>query len=260
MKFSLRTDELCHWVVFSLCADRSCDAVVLQDGQEELNKVWGVGRSDHIQHLGTQSLMGLPFQLHPQQHPVSPKSSFLAPDIRSGRYLCDKVSNERDIRVEFLQTFANVTDDRQHVSAAQKVNHSVQQGLLQLQLTGTRKQHNMSRKGGGLLRFITPMNRLTEQRKRKEKPTCSMTSSWLCSVSKSLMSRWRTCGWSSWWHVQICVVAGLMLEINTVINEWKRCGHVVPHPVRLNGWEYGQSVAGSTAARTPSSPPILKPP
>lgn len=83
--------------------------------------------------------MGLLYQLHTQQHPVSPKSSFLAPHIRSGCYLCDKVSNEGDIRVEFLQTFANVTDDRQHVSAAQKVNHSVQQGLLQLQLTGTRK-------------------------------------------------------------------------------------------------------------------------
>lgn len=39
MNFSLRTDELGHWVVFSLCADRSCDAVILQDGQEELNKV-----------------------------------------------------------------------------------------------------------------------------------------------------------------------------------------------------------------------------
>lgn len=33
------TNELCNRVVFSLCADCSCDAVVLQDGQEELNKV-----------------------------------------------------------------------------------------------------------------------------------------------------------------------------------------------------------------------------
>lgn len=39
MNFSLRTDELRHWVVFSLCPDRSRDAVILQDGQEELNKV-----------------------------------------------------------------------------------------------------------------------------------------------------------------------------------------------------------------------------
>lgn len=148
MNFSLCTDELCHWVVFSLCADRSRDAVVLQDGQEELNKVWGVGRSDHIQHLGTQSLMGLLYQLHPQQHPVSPKSSFLAPHIRDGRYLCDKVSNEGDICVEFLQTFANVTDDWQHVSTAQKVNHSVQQGLLQLQLCGTRKPTQHEPRGG----------------------------------------------------------------------------------------------------------------
>lgn len=64
---------------------------------------------------------------------------FLASHIRSAHYLCDKVSNEGDIRVEFLQTFANVTDYRQHVSTAQKVNHSVQQSLLQLQLTGTGK-------------------------------------------------------------------------------------------------------------------------
>lgn len=39
MSFGLRTDELCHRVVLSLRADGSCDAVVLQDGQEELNKV-----------------------------------------------------------------------------------------------------------------------------------------------------------------------------------------------------------------------------
>lgn len=39
MNLRLRTDELRHCVVFSLCADRSRDAVVLQDGQEELNKV-----------------------------------------------------------------------------------------------------------------------------------------------------------------------------------------------------------------------------
>lgn len=39
MNLHLHTDELCHRVVFSLCADRPCDAVVLQDRQEELNKV-----------------------------------------------------------------------------------------------------------------------------------------------------------------------------------------------------------------------------
>lgn len=46
-----RTNELCNRVVFSLCADGSCDAVILQDGQKELNKVWRVGRRNHIQHL-----------------------------------------------------------------------------------------------------------------------------------------------------------------------------------------------------------------
>lgn len=49
---SAHTNELCHGVVFSLCANRSCDAVVLQDGEEELNKVRCVGWCDHIQHLG----------------------------------------------------------------------------------------------------------------------------------------------------------------------------------------------------------------
>lgn len=83
--------------------------------------------------------MGLLYQLHTQQHPVSPNAFILASHIRSVSYLCDKVSNKGDIRVEFLQTFANVTDYRQHVSTAQKVNHSVQQSLLQLQLTGTSK-------------------------------------------------------------------------------------------------------------------------
>lgn len=39
MPVRLRTDELCHRVVFPLGADGSCDAVVLQDGQEELNEV-----------------------------------------------------------------------------------------------------------------------------------------------------------------------------------------------------------------------------
>lgn len=33
------TNELCDRVMFSLCADCSCNAVILQDGQEELNKV-----------------------------------------------------------------------------------------------------------------------------------------------------------------------------------------------------------------------------
>lgn len=37
--FSQLTDKLSNSVVFSLCADRSCDAVVLKDRQEELNKV-----------------------------------------------------------------------------------------------------------------------------------------------------------------------------------------------------------------------------
>lgn len=34
--------------------------------------------------------------------------------------------------------------------------------------------------------------------------TCSITSSWECSVSKSLTSSWRTWGCRSWWQVQIC--------------------------------------------------------
>lgn len=75
--------------------------------------------------------MGLLHQLHIQQHPEAPNSCFLA-----SRYLCDKVSDEGDVRVELLQTFANVADDGQHVSTAQKVNHAVQQSLLQLHLTG----------------------------------------------------------------------------------------------------------------------------
>ena len=33
------TNEFCDGVVFSFCADCSCDAVVLQNGQEELNEV-----------------------------------------------------------------------------------------------------------------------------------------------------------------------------------------------------------------------------
>lgn len=45
------TNKLGDRVVFSLCADCSCNAVVLQDRQEELNKVRCVGRRDHIQHL-----------------------------------------------------------------------------------------------------------------------------------------------------------------------------------------------------------------
>lgn len=159
------TDELCHRVVLSLRADRSCDAVVLQDGQEKLNKVWGVWRSDHIQHLQTQRGMGLLYHSHIRQHPVSPHTFFLVSRIRSARYLCDKVSNERDIRVEFLQTFANVTDYRQHVSTAQKVNHSVQQSLLQLQLTGTSKATQREPRGG-----LIPMSWLTEKRRTEGKP------------------------------------------------------------------------------------------
>lgn len=50
------TNELCNRIVFSFCADCSCDAVILEDGQEELNKVWCVGRSDHIQHLDREIL------------------------------------------------------------------------------------------------------------------------------------------------------------------------------------------------------------
>ena len=45
------TDELCHGVVLSLRTDGSCDAVVLQDGQEQLHKVRRVRRSDHVQNL-----------------------------------------------------------------------------------------------------------------------------------------------------------------------------------------------------------------
>lgn len=54
--------------------------------------------------------------------------------IRSNSYLCDKVTNEGDICVEFLQTLANITNYRQDVATTQQVNHSVQQSLLQLQL------------------------------------------------------------------------------------------------------------------------------
>lgn len=50
------TDELCNGIVFSFRADGSCNAVILEDGQEELNKVWCVGRSDHIQHLDREIL------------------------------------------------------------------------------------------------------------------------------------------------------------------------------------------------------------
>lgn len=49
-------------------------------------------------------------------------------------YLSHEVSNERNIRVEFLQTPADVTNYRQDVATAQQVNHPVQQSLLQLQL------------------------------------------------------------------------------------------------------------------------------
>ena len=49
-------------------------------------------------------------------------------------YLRDKVSDEGDVRVELLQTPADVAHHGQHVAAAQQVHHAVQQSLLQLQL------------------------------------------------------------------------------------------------------------------------------
>lgn len=55
--------------------------------------------------------------------------------MRSSSYLCDKISNERDIRVELLQTPANVANHRKDVATAQEMNHSVQESLLQLQLS-----------------------------------------------------------------------------------------------------------------------------
>lgn len=53
------TDELGNRVVFALCAYRPCDAVVLQDREEQLNKVRCVGRRNHIQHLNKNTCWNL---------------------------------------------------------------------------------------------------------------------------------------------------------------------------------------------------------
>lgn len=173
--------------------------------------------------------------------------------MRSSSYLCDKISNERDIRVELLQTPANVTNYGQDVAAAQEMNHSVQESLLQLQLSGGKYNQAHSQ--------LQQSN--TERSSASVTHTCSMTSSWECSVSNSLMSSWRTCGCSSWWHVQICVAEVFTFKLGA-LKGWKwnasaGCD-VVPRPVKLNAPVCGPSAAGSSAAQTLSSPPILKPP
>lgn len=84
-----------------------------------------------------------------QASPPFPRSlSLPLIEIRSSRYLSDKISNEGDIRVEFLQTLANVTNYRQDVATAQQMNHSVQQSLLQLQLKGEVKPTHCQLRGG----------------------------------------------------------------------------------------------------------------
>lgn len=66
---------------------------------------------------------------------------------RSSFYLRDKVSDEGDVGVEFLQTLADVTDHGQDVATAQQVDHPVQQSLLQLQLRKRRQSASRSEKG-----------------------------------------------------------------------------------------------------------------
>lgn len=177
------TNELCNRIVFSFCADCSCDAVVLEDGQEELNKVWCVGRSDHIQHLdreilhfvvmhkrqpatfsmqwnasvwlcslekqyrylqaifcsqpygGSKNKLNIIHLCHYYPLPnkllintISKKEvcwgrtfslvteGFFVLKMICSFYLCYKISDEGDIRVEFLQTLANVTDHRQNIA------------------------------------------------------------------------------------------------------------------------------------------------
>lgn len=46
--------------MFALCFDGACNAIVFQDGEEELHEVRGVRRSDDIQHLGGESGVTLP--------------------------------------------------------------------------------------------------------------------------------------------------------------------------------------------------------
>lgn len=86
-----------------------------------------------------------------------------------------------------------------------------------------------------------------------------MTSSWECSVSNSLMSSWRTCGCSSWWHVQICAEEEFVFKTRLERRLfWLLVVDALPRLVELNVQECGRSVAGSTVVQTRSSLPISK--
>lgn len=93
-----------------------------------------------------------------------------------------------------------------------------------------------------------------------------MTSSWLCSVSNSLISSWRTCGCSSWWHVQIYVVAGLifkdkmqsLINVNGVVNDAPASRRTSSSKAKWIGvwsvcsWKYrGSDTVQSTHFKTP---------
>lgn len=51
-----------HGVMFTFCFNGAGDAVIFQDGEEQLHKVRGVRRSDDIQYLGAENTGSLPAQ------------------------------------------------------------------------------------------------------------------------------------------------------------------------------------------------------
>lgn len=49
-------------------------------------------------------------------------------------YFCDKVSNQRDVCVAFFPAGSDIRDDGKNAPAAQQMDHSIKQSLLQVQL------------------------------------------------------------------------------------------------------------------------------
>lgn len=122
-----------------------------------------------------------------------------------------------------------------------------------------------------------------------QKCTCSRTSSWECSVSKSFTSSCSTCGCRSWWHVliwegnrQTDLKHFLSFLLYSLVNQIlpyllnynvQNCSQrtpndcmtadwakYLPHPARPNGWECDLSAAESNEVQTQSSQPTLTPP
>ncbi len=182
--------------------------------------------------------------------------------IRSSCYLCDEISNEGDIRVEFLQAFANVADHRQDVATTQQMNHSVQQSLLQLQLRGETKAQHCQLRSCSVTTNLLLLKTLTEALKNLNTPA-----PWRPAASApSQKAWWAAAGPAGAAAGGTCrsVEGVLMFDFNCVLkreNKKSSSGSdVVPHPVELNALECGRSATGSTAAPTLSSPPISRPP